>query len=168
MTSLSDLELKGKRVLVRVDFNVPMEGTAITDDTRIRAAIPTICAITEAGGRAILMSHLGRPKGGPDQKYSLRPVAAHLGTLLGQEVRFTETTTGEAARAAVDSLPESGVLVLENTRFLPGEEKNDEALSRDLATLADVYVNDASGQLIAHTPRPRVWRGSCPRWRWAC
>ncbi|HYE59464.1 MAG TPA: phosphoglycerate kinase [Rhodothermales bacterium] len=145
MTSLSDLDLKGKRVLVRVDFNVPMEGTAITDDTRIRAAIPTIRAITEAGGRAILMSHLGRPKGGPDPKYSLRPVAAHLGTLLGQEVRFTETTTGEAARAAVDSLPESGVLVLENTRFLPGEEKNDEALSRDLATLADVYVNDAFG-----------------------
>jgi phosphoglycerate kinase len=145
MLSLSDLDLAGKRVLVRVDFNVPMEGTAITDDTRIRGALPTIRTIAEAGGRAILMSHLGRPKGGPDPKYSLRPVAEHLGKLLGQEVRFSEDATGADAQAAVEALPAGGVLVLENTRFLPGEEANDESLSRHLAALADVYVNDAFG-----------------------
>ena len=145
MKHLADLALRGRRVLVRVDFNVPMDGAAITDDTRIRAALPTVRAITEAGGKAVLMSHLGRPKGGPDPKYSLRPVADHLAGLLGAPVAFSEATTGDAAKAAVDALPEGGVLVLENTRFLPGEEANDEGVSKALAALADVYVNDAFG-----------------------
>ena len=145
MTTLDDLDLSGKRVLVRVDFNVPMEGAAITDDTRIRAALPTIRAITDGGGKAILMSHLGRPKSGPDPKYSLRPIADHLATLLGAPVAFSDATVGERAAAAVEALPAGGVLVLENTRFLAGEETNDDALGRDLAALADVYVNDAFG-----------------------
>ena len=145
MKTLDELSLSGRRALVRVDFNVPMEGATITDDTRIRAALPTIQAITKAGGKAILMSHLGRPKGGPDPKYSLKPVAEHLGTLLGAPVAFSAATTGADAKAAVDALPDGGVLVLENTRFLAGEETNDEALSNDLAALADVYVNDAFG-----------------------
>ncbi len=123
-----------------------MEGDRRSPTTRASARrSPTIRAITEAGGKAILMSHLGRPKGGPDPKYSLRPVAKHLGELLGTDVAFSEATTGPDAQAAVDALPDGGVLVLENTRFLPGEEKNDEALSRALAALADVYVNDAFG-----------------------
>ncbi len=145
MNTLDDLDLSGKRVLVRVDFNVPMDGGAITDDTRIRAALPTITAITEAGGKAILMSHLGRPKGGPEAKYSLRPIADHLATLLGAPVAFSESTTGPGALAAVDALADGGVLVLENTRFLAGEEANDDALAREMASLADVYVNDAFG-----------------------
>ncbi len=145
MKTLDDLSLSGRRVLVRVDFNVPMDGAAITDDTRIRAALPTLRAITEAGGKAILMSHLGRPKGGPDPKYSLKPVAEHLATLLGAPVAFSAATTGADAATAVEALPDGGVLVLENTRFLAGEEKNDDALSKDLAALADVYVNDAFG-----------------------
>ena len=148
--TLNDLDLNGKRVLVRVDFNVPLtEGDdgaqQVGDDTRIRAALPTLRTITEAGGKAILMSHLGRPKGAPDPAYSLAPVAAHLKDVSDLDVRFVEATTGDDAAKAVAELPAGSVLLLENTRFLPGETKNDEALSAELARLADVYVNDAFG-----------------------
>ena len=144
--TLDDLDLSGKRVLVRVDFNVPLDDSGnVSDDTRIRAALPTIRAITERDGKAILMSHLGRPKGEADLKYSLQPVAAHLEKLLGSDVRFAETTVGEDVRQAVQDLPEGGVLLLENTRFNAGETKNDDGFSTKLAELADVYINDAFG-----------------------
>jgi phosphoglycerate kinase len=144
--TIRDIELAGKRVLVRVDFNVPLDGTTITDDTRIRAAVPTLQAILEAKPRSItLMSHLGRPKGGPDPKYSLAPVAPALAALLGVEVAFAPDCVGETAEAAAAALPEGGVLLLENTRFYPGEEKNDPELARKLAAHGDVFVNDAFG-----------------------
>jgi phosphoglycerate kinase len=148
--SIDDLDLRGQRVLVRVDFNVPLKdngsGTqAVTDDTRIRAALPTIRKITNAGGKAILMSHLGRPKDGPDPKYSLAPVAAHLQGLVDAPVVFVNATTGPAAKDAIDGAPGGSIILLENTRFLKGETKNDESISKDLAALADVYVNDAFG-----------------------
>ena len=142
---LDDLDLQGQRVLVRIDFNVPLTDGGVGDDTRIRAALPTIRAITEAGGKAILMSHLGRPKGKADPQYSLKPVAEHLGELLEADVRFVGETVGEQAKRAVDALPEGGVLLLENTRFNGGETKNDDAFAKELAALADVYVNDAFG-----------------------
>ena len=143
---LDDLDLRGRRVLVRVDFNVPLSDKGeVGDDTRIRAALPTIRAITERGGKAILMSHLGRPKGEADPQYSLKPVAKHLEGLLGTDVRFVEETVGEQAKQAVADLPEGGVLLLENTRFNKGETKNDDAFAKELAALADVYVNDAFG-----------------------
>src|SRR5690606_34080453 len=150
MKTLNDLDLHGNRVLVRVDFNVPFDKgadgrVAVGDDTRIRAALPTIETITKAGGKAILMSHLGRPKGGPDPQFSLKPVADHLASLVDVPVAFAETTTGDAVRDQIKKMPEGSVLVLENTRFRGGETKNDEHLSRDLAALADVYVNDAFG-----------------------
>ena len=139
-------ELRGKRALVRVDFNVPIEGGAVGDDTRIRAALPTIELLLERGARPVLFSHLGRPKGAPEAKYSLAPVAKRLQELLpGRRVRFIETTDDDAAVAATRDAGDGDVLLLENTRFLPGEEKNDEALARRLARLGDLYVNDAFG-----------------------
>lgn len=148
--TLDDLNLKGKRVLVRVDFNVPLKEDAsgnlvVADDTRIREALPTLRAIIQKGGKVILMSHLGRPKGQPDPKYSLAPVARRLEELLGARVRFVSNIVGEAVRQAIHSMPEGGVLLLENTRFHPGETKNDPELARQLAELADVYINDAFG-----------------------
>jgi phosphoglycerate kinase len=144
--NIRDVELQGKRVLVRVDFNVPLDGATITDDTRIRAAVPTLKYILEQQPRSIaLMSHLGRPKGGPDPKYSLAPVASALAALLGVEVAFVEETVGETAEAALAALPTGGVLLLENTRFYPGEEKNDMALAEQMAKLGDLFVNDAFG-----------------------
>jgi phosphoglycerate kinase len=149
--ALDDLDLKGKRVLVRVDFNVPLadagNGTQeVTDDTRIRAALPTIRRITESGGKAILMSHLGRPKDGqPDPKYSLAPVAKYFQNLLGTNVIFSHQATGEEVRRRIDAAPAGSVILLENTRFLPGETKNNEELAAELAKLGDVYVNDAFG-----------------------
>ncbi len=144
--TVRDIDLKGKRVLVRVDFNVPIEGGQITDDTRIRAAVPTIQYILQRQPKAvILMSHLGRPKGGPDPKYSLAPVAPALARLLGKEVQFVEATIGEAAEKAVAHLPNGGVLLLENTRFYPGEEQNDLDLAQQMAKFGDVFVNDAFG-----------------------
>jgi phosphoglycerate kinase len=142
---LRDSDLRGKRALVRVDFNVPLdEEGQITDDTRIRAALPTIRALLERGARVVLLSHLGRPKGKPEAKYSLEPVARRLAELLPEEqVTFIESTdTDEAMKATRASGP---VVLLENTRFLGGEETNDERLSRALAELGDVYVNDAFG-----------------------
>ena len=140
-------QLRGKRALVRVDFNVPLDKERkVTDDTRIRAAIPTIELLLDRGARVILMSHLGRPKGAPEAKYSLQPVAARLAELLpSRKVTFVESTDSEAAVRASNELAPGAVLLLENTRFLPGEETNDEQLARALAKLGDVYVNDAFG-----------------------
>lgn len=144
--TIRDIDLGGKRVLVRVDFNVPLDGTTITDDTRIRAAVPTLKAILAQKPRSIaLMSHLGRPKGGPDPKYSLKPVAPALAEQLGVAVAFADDCVGAAAEAAVAALPEGGVILLENTRFHPSEEKNDLELAQQMAKLGDVFVNDAFG-----------------------
>ena len=147
MNSLSDLSLGGKRVLVRVDFNVPMEGGAVTDDTRIRAALPTIRAILDAGGTPILMSHLGRPKNGPEATFSLRPVAAHLDGLIEAPVVFCDETVGEAAERCVAGAEAGSVVVLENTRFLDGETKNDPEVAAQMARLGDVFVSDAFGSV---------------------
>jgi phosphoglycerate kinase len=143
---LRDADLKGRRALVRVDFNVPLDDAGrVTDDTRIRAALPTIEYLLDRGARVVLLSHLGRPKGKPDNKYSLKPVAGRLGELLpGRRVRFVPATVGpEAVAASRDA--GADVLLLENTRFIAGEEKNDEALARQMAELGDCYVNDAFG-----------------------
>ncbi|NPV86568.1 MAG: phosphoglycerate kinase [Anaerolineae bacterium] len=143
--TVRDIDVKNKRVLVRVDFNVPLKDNQVGDDTRVRAALPTIEYLMKNGAAVILCSHLGRPKGGPDPKYSLKPVADHLSKLLGKPVAFAEDCIGAVAEQAAAALKPGEVLVLENTRFHPEEEKNDEEMSRQLATLADVYVNDAFG-----------------------
>ncbi len=144
---LSDAELRGKRALVRVDFNVPLGPDGrVGDDTRIRAALPTLQYLLDRGARVVLLSHLGRPKGAPEPKYSLQPVQRRLAELLpGAHVDFCETTDTDDAMRATERLTEGQVLVLENTRFLGGEEANDERLARDLAKLGDLYVNDAFG-----------------------
>ncbi|RKG92548.1 phosphoglycerate kinase [Corallococcus terminator] len=143
---IDDLQLTGKRVFIRVDFNVPMDGRRITDDTRIREALPTIKRALEMGGKVILASHLGRPKG-PDPKLSLEPVAQKLVELLGgkHEVILTDDSVGDGVKKQVKELKEGQVVLLENLRFHKEEEANDEAFSRELAALADVYVNDAFG-----------------------
>lgn len=144
--TIDHLQLKGKKVLVRVDFNVPMdENLNITDDTRIRASLPTIQKIIQEGGIAILMSHLGRPKGKVNLKYSLKPVAERLGKLLNKEVKFANDCIGEEVKKLVISLKEGDVLLLENLRFHEEEEKNDENFARELASLGDIYINDAFG-----------------------
>ncbi|HET7695586.1 MAG TPA: phosphoglycerate kinase [Vicinamibacterales bacterium] len=144
--SIKDLDLEGRRVLMRVDFNVPIKNGEIKDDTRIRASLPTIQYALEHGARAVVLcSHLGRPKGRPAPEYSLRPVADRLSQLLGKPVAFAEDCVGEPARKAVDSVPAGGVVLLENLRFHAEEEKNDPAFAAQLAGLADVYVNDAFG-----------------------
>src|SRR6266566_1973067 len=143
--SIRDLDLKGKRVFIRVDFNVPIKDGSVEDDTRIRAAIPTINYATEHGARVILASHLGRPKGQRVEKYSLLPVAEHLSNLIGKPVAFAEDCVGEATKSKVSSLENGQVLLLENLRFHAEEEKNEEGFARQLAGLCDVYVNDAFG-----------------------
>ncbi len=144
--SIDKVNLKGKRVLVRVDFNVPLdENLQITDDIRITSALPTIKKIISDGGRCILMSHLGRPKGGPNPKYSLKPVAVRLGQLLDKDVKFAPDCIGEQVNAIVNSLANGDVLLLENLRFHAEEEKNDSAFAKQLAELGDVYINDAFG-----------------------
>lgn len=143
--TLDDLDLSGKRVLVRVDFNVPLEDSKVGDDTRIQAALPTIRELIEADARVILCSHLGRPKGQVRPEFSLRPVAAHLSGLLGREVAFATDVVGEDARRIVAILEPGQVALLENLRFEPGEEKNDPEFAAKLADLADCYVNDAFG-----------------------
>ncbi|MFT4036605.1 MAG: phosphoglycerate kinase [Thermomicrobiales bacterium] len=145
MRSVADAPVDGKRVLVRVDFNVPLKDGAVTDDTRIRAALPTIELLLDNGAALILVSHLGRPKGKQDPKYSVAPVAARLAELLGKPVATADDVTGESARTASTSLQPGDILLLENSRFEPGEEKNDPALAAALAELADLYVNDAFG-----------------------
>lgn len=143
--SIKDLDLRGKKVFVRVDFNVPLKNGEIKDDTRIRASLPTIRYALEQGATVILASHLGRPKGKPNPEYSLKPVAAHLSTLLGKPVEFAEDSVGEQAQTAIDKAGKGGVVLLENLRFHPEEEKNDPDFANGLASLADVYVNDAFG-----------------------
>jgi phosphoglycerate kinase len=143
--SYLDAEVGQKRVLVRVDFNVPLDGGEIRDDTRIKAAIPTIRTLLERGAAVVLISHLGRPKGTPNPKYSLEPVAARLSQLLGQPVQFVPDIVGNEAVEAVNKLSFGATLMLENVRFDPGEEQNDPELAQRLADLADLYVNDAFG-----------------------
>ena len=143
--TVRDVDVKGKRVLVRVDYNVPIKDGKVGDDTRIRAAMPTVEYLLKNGAAVILCSHLGRPKGGPEPKYSLRPVAEHLAGLLGKPVAFAEDCVGPVAEKAAKALKPGGVLLLENTRFHPEEEKNNPDMARQLAALAELYVNDAFG-----------------------
>lgn len=142
---LTDAELRGKRVLVRVDVNVPLKDGAITDDTRIRGAIPTIQYLKSKGAKVLLSSHLGRPKGGYEEKFSLAPVAPRLSELLGEEVKLVPDCIGVSVGAAVSDMAEGDVVLLENVRFYPEEEKNDPAFAAKLAANADLFVNDAFG-----------------------
>jgi phosphoglycerate kinase len=144
--TIQDLDLRGKRVFIRVDFNVPLKDGVVTDDTRIRETLPTLKLAMEKGGRVVLASHLGRPKGGPDAKYSLKPAAKKLEELLGKPVAFAADCVGPDAEAKSKALKDGDVLVLENVRFHPDEEKNDEGFSKQLAALCDsVFVCDAFG-----------------------
>jgi phosphoglycerate kinase len=142
--SVRDAEVEGRRVLVRADLNVPLENGVVTDDTRIRASLPTIELLRERGASVVLVSHLGRPKG-PDPELSMAPVGERLGELLGAEVRQASAVVGEGVAAMASELAAGEVLLLENSRFEPGETKNDPALAEALAGLADIYVNDAFG-----------------------
>lgn len=143
--TVRDIDLKGKRVLMRVDFNVPMENGQVTDDKRIRAALPTIQYVLDQGAAVILMSHLGRPKGGPDPAFSLKPVAEALAGLLGRPVQMAPDCVGPEVERMARALKPGDVLMLENTRFHASEEKNDLDLAKQMAALGDVYVNDAFG-----------------------
>ena len=143
--TVRDIDVKGKKVFVRVDFNVPVKDGVVGDDTRIQAALPTIRYLLDKGAAVILASHLGRPKGGPEAKFSLKPVADHLSKLLGKPVLFADDCIGSVAEQAAKALKSGEVLVLENTRFHPEEEKNGEEMSKALASLADIFVNDAFG-----------------------
>nr|WP_276318756.1 phosphoglycerate kinase [Marinitoga lauensis] len=143
--TIKDLNLKGKKVIMRVDFNVPMKDGVITNDKRIKAALPTIKHVLNEGAKVILLSHLGRPKGEPKPEFSLKPVAERLGELLNQEVKFVPEVVGENVKKAVEELNEGEVLLLENTRYMKGETKNDPELAKQWAELADIHVNDAFG-----------------------
>lgn len=144
--TVADVDLKGKRVIARVDFNVPLdENGNITDDKRIRAALPTIQYIIDQGAKLILVSHLGRPKDGPDPKYSMKPAAERLSELLGKEVKLAADVIGEDAKAKAAALKEGEILMLENVRFHKEETKNDPAFAKELASMADIFVNDAFG-----------------------
>ncbi len=160
MKLIDDLgDLRGKRVLVRSDLNVPLEGSTITDDGRIRASVPTLKKLADAGARVVVTAHLGRPKGAPDPAYSLAPVAARLGELLGQDVAFATDTVGESARSTVDGLQDGQVAVLENVRFNAGETSKDDAergaFADQLAALADVFVSDGFG--VVHRKQASVY-----------
>jgi phosphoglycerate kinase len=143
--TVKDIDVRGKRVFVRVDFNVPLESGRITDDTRIQAALPTIRYLIDQGAKVILASHLGRPKGEVNPKYSLDPVAVRLSELLGKNVEKASDSIGDAVKERINLMQEGDVLLLENVRFHKGEEKNDPELARSFAELAEVYVNDAFG-----------------------
>ncbi|WP_159458072.1 phosphoglycerate kinase [Brachybacterium nesterenkovii] len=152
-------DLRGKRVLVRSDLNVPLDGTRITDDGRVRASVPTLKALLDAGARVIVVAHLGRPKGAPEEKYSLRPVVSRLSELLGTEVKFATDTVGESAQETVASLADGEIALLENVRFNAGETSKDEAERRafaeQLAALADAYVSDGFG--VVHRKQASVY-----------
>lgn len=143
--TLYDYDFAGKTVFCRVDFNVPMKDGKITDETRIQAALPTIKYLSEQGARVLLASHLGRPKGEVVESLRLAPVATRLSELLGKEVQAVQEAHGPVAKQAVEGLEDGGVLLLENVRFYPGEEKNDPELAKAFASLADIFVNDAFG-----------------------
>ena len=144
--TVEDIDVAGKRVLVRVDFNVPQDSSgAITDDRRIRAALPTIQYLIDHNARVILVSHLGRPKGGPEPKYSLKPVAEKLSELLAKPVPLAPDSVGPEVKTLVDALTDGDVLLLENVRFHPEEEKNNPEFAKELASLAELFVNDAFG-----------------------
>jgi phosphoglycerate kinase len=148
--TLDDVDVRGKRVLIRVDFNVPLDtgedgSPCVGDDTRIRAALPTIRQVLDDGGKAVLISHLGRPGGQPDPDLSLACVGDHLGTLIEERVRFSSNTVGETVEEIVNGMGDGSVILLENTRFDAGEKSNDDTFAQALANLADVYVNDAFG-----------------------
>src|SRR5699024_2851044 len=143
--TLDDLDVKGKRVFCRVDFNVPMDKNKITDDTRIRAALRTIDYLSEHGAIVILASHLGRPKGKIVEDLRLDPVAERLSDILGKNVLKTDDVYGEEVKSAISSMGEGDILLIENVRFEPGEEANDPELSEQFAKMADIYVNDAFG-----------------------
>src|SRR5918993_74965 len=145
-----DLEVGDKRVLVRVDFNVPVKDGEVTDDTRIRRALPTIRYLLEEGARPVLISHLGRPKGEPDQKYAMDPVATRLQELLGESVEKLDAAVGPEVVEALDDWDGRGVVLLENSRFYPGETSNNPGFGDQLAALAEFYVEDALG--AAHRP----------------
>lgn len=160
MKTIEDLgDLRGKRVLVRSDFNVPLDGTTITDDGRVRAALPTLTALLDAGARVVVTAHLGRPKGAPEDKYSLAPVAARLGELLGKPVALAKDTIGESAHATVAALQDGEIALLENIRFDPRETSKDDAergaLADDLAALADAFVSDGFG--VVHRKQASVY-----------
>jgi len=162
--SLRDVPLKGKRVLVRVDMNVPVRGGKVEDDTRIRESLPTIKHIVDQGGKAILMSHLGRPKG-REEALSLKPVAQRLSSILGKPVRMLPDCIGAKVREEVGKLAPGETALLENLRFYPGEEKNDPTFAKEIATLGDVYVNDGFG--VSHRAHasvdgvPRLFKSAC-------
>ena len=160
MKTIDDLgDLRGTRVLVRADLNVPLDGTTITDDGRVQAAVPTLRRLLDAGARVVVAAHLGRPKGAPEDKYSLAPVAARLGELLGVPVHLAEDTVGDSARETVAGLGDGEVALLENIRFDPRETSKDDAerasLADDLAALADVYVSDGFG--VVHRKQASVY-----------
>ncbi|CAM2827721.1 MULTISPECIES: phosphoglycerate kinase [Dermacoccus] len=160
MKSISDLgDLRGKKVLLRSDLNVPLDGSRITDDGRVRASVPTIQELTKAGARVVVVAHLGRPKGEPEAKYSLEPVVSRLSELLGQDVKFASDTVGESAREVVESLGDGDVALLENLRFNAGETSKDDAERREfaqqLADLADVFVSDGFG--VVHRKQASVY-----------
>ena len=164
--TVDQLETAGKRILVRVDFNVPIDNGQIADDTRIRAALPTLRHLVGTGAHLVIVSHLGRPKGRPNPDLSLAPVAERLAALLGQPVAFSPEVIGTETRRVVDALGPGGVALLENLRFHPGEEKNDPQFARQLAALADGYVSDAFGTVHrAHASTVGVaalfWRAAC-------
>jgi len=143
--TIRDVDVRGKRVLVRVDFNVPLSEGSVTDDTRVRAALPTLRYLCDHGARVIIASHLGRPKGEPDPQFSLRPVRRVLARLLGRNVHFIDSTVGPDVTEAVGRMVDGELLMLENLRFSPGEKSNDPEFAKELAALADIYVNDAFG-----------------------
>ena len=147
LCTVRDVDWSGKTALVRVDFNVPMQDGQVADDTRIRAALPTVRYLREKGARIVLLSHLGRPDGAPSEKYSLKPVAARTAELLSAEVRFATDCIGAAAEDAVSALGPGDVVLLENVRFHAEEEANDSGFAGQLAGLADVFVNDAFGKI---------------------